>query len=59
MKTRIFGSRIYVDIDIFVDGNISVIEGHNIAEKIHDKIEDEITDVKHCMVHVEPYVADI
>ncbi|NMA86671.1 MAG: cation transporter [Tissierellia bacterium] len=59
LKTRIFGSRIYVDIDIFVDGNISVIEGHNIAEKIHDKIEDEITDVKHCMVHVEPYVADI
>ena len=55
LKTRIFGSKIYVDMDIFVDGNISVVEGHNIAEKVHDIIEKKITDVKHCMVHVEPY----
>lgn len=56
LKTRIFGSKIYVDIDIYVDGNISVVEGHNIAEKVHDIIEKEIEDVKHCMVHVEPYL---
>ncbi len=59
LKTRIFGSRIYVDIDIYVDGNISVIDGHNIAEKVHDMIETDITDVKHCMVHVEPYLEKI
>ena len=56
LKTRNFGSRIYVDIDIYVDGNISVIEGHNIAEKVHDIIEEKVIDVKHCMVHVEPYL---
>ncbi|MCF6466465.1 cation diffusion facilitator family transporter [Clostridium sp. Cult2] len=54
LKTRIFGNRIYVDIDIFVKGNLSVIEGHEIAEKVHDLIENTIEDVKHCMVHVEP-----
>ena len=59
LKTRIFGSRIYVDIDIYVDGNISVIEGHNIAEKVHDIIEEKVVDVKHCMVHVEPYMETI
>ena len=59
LKTRIFGSRIYVDIDIYVAGNISVIEGHNIAEKVHDIIEEKVVDVKHCMVHVEPYMETI
>lgn len=55
LKTRNFGSRIYVDIDISVDGNITVKEGHDIAKVVHDLIEDKIDDVKHCMVHVEPY----
>ena len=54
LKTRIFASKIYVDIEITVDGNLTVVEGHNIAERVHDLIEDTIGDVKHCMVHVEP-----
>lgn len=55
LKTRIFGNRIYVDIEILVEGNITVESGHKIAEKVHDKLEDELEDIKHCMVHVEPY----
>ncbi len=55
LKTRTFGNRIYVDMDIAVDGNITVKEGHNIAEKVHDEIEGKIQCVKHCMIHVEPY----
>ncbi len=54
MKTRIFGNKIYVDIEIYVDGNISVKKGHEIAEKVHDLIEGKLEDVKHCMIHVEP-----
>lgn len=54
LKTRIFGNRIYVDVDILVKGTLTVIEGHEIAEKVHDLIEEGIDDVKHCMVHVEP-----
>ncbi len=56
LKTRIFGNKIYVDIDILVKGDITVTEGHDIAEKVHDLIEKNIEDVKHCMVHVEPEV---
>ncbi len=59
MKTRIFGNKIYVDIEIFVDGNINVTQGHNIAEKVHDLIENNIEDVKHCMIHVEPEISNI
>lgn len=55
LKTRVFGNKIYVDIEIFVDSNISVKSGHDIAEKVHDKLEAEISDIKHCMVHIEPF----
>lgn len=55
LKTRIFGNRIYVDIEILVDSNISVKSGHDIAEKVHDKLEEQISDIKHCMVHIEPF----
>ena len=55
LKTRIFGNKIYVDLEILVDAFISVKEGHDISEKVHDKLEDEIDDIKHCMVHIEPF----
>lgn len=55
LKTRIFGNKLYVDIEIIVDGDIAVKDGHDIAELVHDNIENGIENVKHCMVHVEPY----
>ncbi len=58
LKTRVFGNRLYVDIDIYVDGALSVEEGHDIAENVHDIIEKDIEDVKHCMVHIEPVKND-
>lgn len=59
LKTRIFGNKIYVDIAITVDGNITVTEGHDVAERVHDLIEYAIEDVKHCMIHVEPELNNI
>lgn len=55
LKTRISGNKVYVDIEILVDAFISVKEGHDISEKVHDKLEEEIDDIKHCMVHIEPF----
>jgi cation diffusion facilitator family transporter len=54
LKTRVFGHRIYVDLEIYVDERLNVKEGHDIAEKVHDALEGEIDSIKHCMVHVEP-----
>ena len=59
LKTRIFGNKIYVDIAITVDGNITVTEGHDVAERVHDLIEYAIEDVKHCMIHVEPELNNV
>ena len=54
LKTRLFGSRIYVDVEISADGNLKLYESHQIAQNVHDKIESENPCVKHCMVHVNP-----
>lgn len=55
IKTRLFGSKVYVDIEIAVLGTLTVIKSHDIAERIHDNIEKNIKNCKHCMVHVNPY----
>ena len=54
LKTRLFGSKMYVDIEIATDGNISLFDAHDIAENVHHTIENKFKDVKHCMVHVNP-----
>ncbi len=55
IKTRVFGNKIYVDIEIGVDGDIKLRQAHQIAEKVHTEIEKNFPSVKHCMVHVNPY----
>lgn len=54
IKTRLFGNKIYVDVEIGVDGNITLNEAHDIAQNVHDVIEHQFEHVKHCMVHVNP-----
>ncbi|KIR01822.1 Cobalt-zinc-cadmium resistance protein [Lachnospiraceae bacterium TWA4] len=53
-RTRKFGSKVYVDVEIGVDRNLKFEEAHDIAEEIHEGIEKEFCDVKHCMVHANP-----
>ena len=55
VKTRLFGSKLYVDIEIAVKGSLTVNKSHEIAERIHDNVEENIKNCKHCMVHVNPY----
>jgi cation diffusion facilitator family transporter len=54
LRTREFGSRIYVDVDIIADGSQTLSEAHRIAERVHDGIESQFGQVKHIMVHVNP-----
>ncbi len=54
LQTRVFGNKIYVDIEIEMDGSKSLMEAHDVAEKVHDRIEQEFPKVKHIMVHVNP-----
>lgn len=54
VNTRLFGSRIYLDVVIEADGQKTLEEAHDIARNVHDAIEEKFVDVKHCMVHVDP-----
>lgn len=54
LKTRLFGAKIYVDVEISAEGSLSLYEAHEIAHKVHDSVENGFRDVKHCMVHVNP-----
>lgn len=55
LQTRLFGDRIYVEIDIAADADSTLAEAHTVADRVHDCIEEEFPKVKHCMVHVNPF----
>ena len=54
IKSRIFGNKFYVDITITVDGNLPLRQAHDIAVLVHDAVERNIKDCKHCLIHVDP-----
>lgn len=54
LSTRLFGNKMYVDLEIRADGEKTLNETHEIAEAVHDSIEAQFEKVKHIMVHVNP-----
>ena len=54
LRTRMFGNRVYVDLEIAADPELKLSAAHEIAERVHDAIEQTYPDVKHIMVHVNP-----
>lgn len=56
LQTRQFGSRIYTDVEISVDGSMNLYAAHDIAERVHDAVEKKYPDIKHIMIHVNPHM---
>ena len=54
LRTRMFGNRVYVDLEIAADPDLTLAAAHEIAEDVHDAIEKTFPEVKHIMVHVNP-----
>ena len=54
LRTRVFGNKIYADIEISADGKISLNDAHAIAENVHSATEKQFPEIKHIMVHVNP-----
>lgn len=59
MRTRQFGNMVYVDLEIACDPNLTLVQAHQIAQNVHDKMEKEMQIVKHCLIHVNPYNKEI
>lgn len=51
---RKLGLDYFVDLDILVDGGLSVREGHDLAHRVHDAVTERMPFVRKVMVHVEP-----
>ena len=58
LHTRILGNKIYIDIEIAVDGSYTLRKSHEIAEAVHEDIEKNFQKVKHIMVHVNSAQTD-
>lgn len=54
LQSRIFGNKIYVDLEIEVNAEYTLEKAHDIAEEIHRDIEQNFPNVKHVMIHENP-----
>ena len=57
-RIRTIGTHRIVDLDIEVDGNLTVQEAHEIAQQAEDAIVSCIHNVYDVLVHVEPRGTD-
>lgn len=54
LKTRLFGNRVYVEVTVGVNGEMSSKAAYEIAQTIHRVIETDFEEVKECAVHIRP-----
>ncbi len=54
LRTREFGNRVYIELEISVDGQLPLADAHAIAEQVHNDVEAAFPQVKHIMIHVNP-----
>lgn len=54
LRSRMFGDKVYIDMEIAIDGSMQLTDAHAIAERVHDDIEHAFPEVKHVMIHVNP-----
>lgn len=55
IRLQRMGGKYVVNVDIAVDGEISVTEGHRIAESVRDRCMEVHSRVSEIMVHVDPH----
>ena len=48
------GMQYHVDLHAIVDSNITVKEGHDLAHKLKDTLREEMPELAHVLIHVEP-----
>lgn len=49
------GMKFHVDLHAIVNSEISVKEGHDIAHKLKDYLRNEIPNLGHVLIHIEPH----
>jgi divalent metal cation (Fe/Co/Zn/Cd) transporter len=49
------GMKYHVDLHAIVNANITVKEGHDLAHKLKDTLEEKLPELGHVLIHVEPH----
>lgn len=50
------GMKYHVDLHATVDANITVKQGHAIAHQLKDTLRNELPQLGHVLIHIEPYI---
>jgi cation diffusion facilitator family transporter len=59
LRTRTVAREIFLDVHILVDSNLSVVDAHDIAEKLEDALHNDLTRPVNITVHVEPDIPEL
>ena len=54
LHSRMFGNKVFIDLEISVDGDKSLRDAHAVAELVHEDVELKFPEIKHIMIHVNP-----
>jgi cation diffusion facilitator family transporter len=58
VRARYSGSQIFVEMHIVVDPDLTVREGHHIADVVRFRLVDKVSDVSRVIIHVDPTPED-
>lgn len=56
-RGRKTGNKLIIDVEIHVDPHLTVVEGHDIADLVQQRVRDDI-EFCEAIVHVEPYLEE-
>lgn len=56
LKARNYGSIIYVDVTVYMDSSLTVLQSHQVTEDIETELQHKFN-VKYTDVHVEPFLS--
>ena len=48
------GLSFHVDLHLIVNGDISVLEGHEIAHRLKDELLNKLPEINNVLIHIEP-----
>jgi cation diffusion facilitator family transporter len=59
LRTRKLGAELLVDVHVLVDPDLSVLESHDISERIEKKVKEKLSKPVNVLVHIEPDINEM
>lgn len=59
LRTRAIAREVFLDLHILVDAGLSVVDAHNIAEKLEQTLHDQLSRPVNITIHIEPDIPEL